>query len=151
ASEAPLMKEPRFRTVQLRVWADARVRSLSTPQPNAQSLLVRLLIAPEAGSLAVLIPIGEAALAEALGWPVKGLRAAFAELEKAGLAKADWQARLVFLPTAWEHDRPRNPDSVLGWRRQLEELPDCDLKHQALRWVREQLALLGENMVRAFA
>lgn len=144
------MKPPRYKNVQVKIHSDRRFRSLSAPPPNAQSLLFRLLTAPEGGSIPGLVPIGEAALAEALGWPVDGLRTAFAELDGAGYVRADWKARLIWVPEAWEHDRPRNPDTIRGWRRQLEEITDCPLKDEARAWLGAQVAALGEHMRSAF-
>ena len=121
----------RYSCVARRTFGDARVRALSSPPPNGQSLFIRLLIGPELTNIPGLIIAGEQGLAEALGWPLKGFREAFAEVSAQGLAKADWGARLVWVPKSLKHNRPQSPNVVLSWRTMWVELPECDLKREA--------------------
>lgn len=147
------LKEPgeRYAKISRRLWADKRFRGLSKPQPNAQSLFVYLLSGPEGTNVPGLIPVGEAALAEAIGWPVPGLRKAFNELEAAGMAMADWGERLVWVPKAVRHNPPANRDVVLGWRGSIALLPECDLKERALDGVSNIVSELGASFADAFA
>src|SRR5262249_5331751 len=57
----------------------------------------------------------------------------FAELAKAGLALADWSARVVWLPGAVAGNEPSSYKVARGWQRYLAEIPDCDLKAEAGR------------------
>ena len=84
----------RYRKVEVSMWADDKFVSLSKPQPNAQSLWMYLLTGPCTTSLPGLIRIGEAGLAEEIGWPLKAFREAFGEVLSKGMAKADWGAYL---------------------------------------------------------
>ena len=76
---------------------------------------------------------GELGLAEALGWPLKGFRKAFQEVFAKGMAKADWGARVVYLPNAIKYNTPESPNVIRGWLKFFDMIPECDLK---LEWVR---------------
>lgn len=127
------LERRRYAKVSLRIWSDQDFDSLSKPKPNAQTLLFRLLVSPEKLSVPGLIPIGEAGLAEKLRWPLRAFRRCFRELEQAGIAKADWRAGLIWLVNAVNHNRPENPNVLASWRVGFDEIPDCDLKYEALQ------------------
>lgn len=140
-------KDPRYANVARRMWTDAGFANLSAAKPNAQTLLIRLLTGPEGGSIPGVIACGEAALAEALGWPLAGFRKAFAELEAHGMAVADWKARFVFLPNAAKHrqNQPTSPNVIRSWRRWWAELPECDLKIEAHHTLRAMVEGIGDG------
>ena len=143
-----MVHEPkrRYRKVLTRMWGDDRFRELSKPQPNAQSLWQYLITGPHTTSVPGLFSIGEAALAEALGWPLKGLRKAWDEIASRKMALADWQARVVYLPKAIEHNTPENPNVVKGWRSTIDDLPECALKSKALAEI--QTFLIGRGFTK---
>ena len=70
----------RYKKVDPRVWRDEKFTSLSKPKPNAQSLWLHLLTTPLLGTLPGAIVAGRAALAEELGWPLRGFNRCFDEL-----------------------------------------------------------------------
>ena len=76
----------RYSKVSRRIWDDAKFRQLSAPPPNGQTLFLRLLTGPELTCIPGLFPMGEAAMAEALGWDLEGFREAFREVFAKGLA-----------------------------------------------------------------
>lgn len=129
----------RYRTVDVRMWGDAAFRSLSRPQPNAQSLWQYLLTGPHTGVLPGLFRAREAALADELGWSLESFRERFAELftvrSRLGLegvlAKADWEAGVVWIPNAINYNAPQNPNVVKHWADALDEIPECGLKAEA--------------------
>ena len=82
----------RYRKVHVCVWADAKFRALSSPNPNGQSLWLYLLTGPHTTQIPGLFTGGEAGLAEALGWPLEGFRKAFREVFSQGMVEADWKA-----------------------------------------------------------
>ena len=95
--------------------------------------------------------MGELAIAEALGWPLEDLRASFKELEQTGMATADWEAPLVFLPFVIHDNKPENPNVVLGgWRPAFDELPDSNLKPVILTHFREYLQTLHPGFLKAY-
>ena len=138
-------KDPRYASVARRIWNDRKVMGLSAPKPNAQTLLFRLLTGPEGASIPGIVAIGEAALAEALGWTLAGFRKAFAELQQHGMVRADWKARLVWLPNAIKHkqNQPTSPNVIVSWKRQWAELPECDLKTEAYHAIRAMVEGIG--------
>lgn len=120
----------RYRKIDVRIHSDAKVQRLSRPQPNGRSLWFELLTHKHM-NIPGLIEIGETALAEQLEWPLEGLREAFRELLREGLAKADWKARLVWIPKAIVHNPPQSPNVVKSWETFWDELPECELKSEA--------------------
>ena len=141
----------RYSKVFRRMWNDAKFRRLSGPQANAQTLWLRLLTGPELTNIPGVFVGGEAALAEALGWDLEGFRKAFAEVFREGLVKADWKARLVWVPKAIHYNRPESPNVIRSWRTQWDELPECELKAEAYRHLKAFVEGLTEPFGRAFA
>lgn len=142
----------RYRTISVKMWGDDRFTRLSKPQPNGQSLWVYLLTGPHTTSLPGAFVAGEAALAEALNWPVVSLRKAFTEVLTLGLGKVDRETRLVFLPNAVRHNPPQSPNVVKAWRKSFDELPDCPLKVEIFADTVASLKALGfdEAYTKAF-
>ncbi len=122
----------RYRKVSVKMWGDSRFKALTPPKPNGQTLWVYLITGPHTTALPGAFVAGESHLAEALGWSLKDFRKAFAQVSLKGseMAKADWKARLVFLPNAMKHNAPENPNVVIGWRTAFDELPDSTLKQE---------------------
>ena len=141
----------RYSKVFRRIWNDARFRSLSEAPPNGQTLFLRLLTGPELTNIPGVFACGEAALAEALGWPLEGFREAFAEAFREGMAKADWKARFVFIPKAIHYNAPESPNVIRSWRQAWDELPECSLKNEAYRTLKGFVEGLGEGFRKAFA
>jgi predicted kinase len=145
-----MSSDPRYSKVTRRVWNDARFKRLTPPPPNGQTLWFRLMTGPELNCIPGLLSIGEAGMAEALDWPLEGFRDAFAEVAGQGMAKADWKARLVWLPKAPAHNKPASANVILGWQSAWEELPECDLKVEAHRSLRAFAKAWGDGFLKAF-
>jgi hypothetical protein len=140
----------RYRKIYVRTWSDEKFRSLSAPQPNGQTLWIYLLTGEHTCKLPGLFRAGEAALAEALDWPLKAFRQAFQEVSAKGMAEADWRARLIFIPKALEHNPPENPNVVKGWASEWDEMPECSLKDHAEVVFKAFLEGLGKAFAEAF-
>ncbi len=139
----------RHRKVDVRVWGDDKFRGMTAPAPCGRYLWLYLMTGPHTTSIPGLFVAGEAALAEALGWPLKGFREAFREASERGMAEADWNARLVWLPNAIRYNFPENPNVVKSWRAYWDEIPECHLKVKAYGVLRQQLAS-KETFLKAF-
>lgn len=113
------------------MWGDAKFRSLSAPKPNARDLWIFLLTGPHNTAVPGLFALGEAAMAEAMGWPLAATKACLAEILGKGMMKMDQGTRLVWLPNALRHNAPENPNVVQGWKLPWSELPECGLKDEA--------------------
>jgi len=141
---------PRYRRISTKLWADDKVRRLSAPPPSARYLWLFLLTGPHTGPVPGLFSIGEAALAEMLEWPLAGFRRVWRELEALGMCKADWRARLVWLPAAVKHNPPENPNVIVSWRAELDDLPECSLKVEALAAIGVHCERIGEAFAKAW-
>lgn len=139
-----------YRRVDIRMEGDAKYRALSGPQPNGKSLWERLLYGSHTLSLPGLSVAGEAQLAEGLGWSLKGFREAFRELSSKGMAKADWQARVVWVPNAIKYNPPDNPNVVKSWGKLFDMIPECDLKAEAHESLKAFIVAMGEGFAKGF-
>jgi hypothetical protein len=138
----------RYRKIDVRVWIDERFRELSRAKPNSQTLWLYLLTNPDTVNVPGLYRAGEAAMAEALGWDLKGFRKAFAEISARGMAFADWEARVVWIPKAIMHNPPENPNVVKSWAATWDEIPECGLKAKA--WSEMKAFLEGKPFGEGF-
>lgn len=130
---------------------DAKYRVLSRPRPNGQTLWTHLLHGPHTMSLPGLSLAGEAMLAEALGWDLKGFRNAFDEVRAQSMAEADWDARVVWVPNAIKYNPPDNPNVVKSWGKLFDTIPECALKDKAREQLKAFIDGLGEGFAIAFA
>ncbi len=89
-------------------------------------------------------------MAEELDWDMEAFDKAFLEVSDHGMAKADFKARLVWLPNALKHNKPESPNVVRSWRVEMDLLPECDLKNEAIERIREYLETIGPSYVSAF-
>lgn len=148
-----------YRKIEQRTWSDEKYLALSRPLPNARDLWIHLMAGPYTTSLPGLLHVGQLALAEDLEWlpeqlpePFReqflerfGVRSpepfleAFAELEKSGMAKANWSKRIIYLPNAARYNLPANPNVVKGWKVHWDLLPQCPLKDEAFQGLRNAL------------
>ena len=140
----------RYKKISVRMYADSRFIGLSRPQPNAQYLWIYLLTGPHTTSVPGLFAAGEAALSEALDWPLKGFQKAFQELFGKGMAKADWKARVVWIPNAFKYNVPESPNVVKSWSGLLSEIPECSLKTEAIKQLKAYIEGMGKGFQDAF-
>jgi hypothetical protein len=140
----------RFRKIDVRMWVDAEFQNLTAPEPNAQTLWIYLLTNPETGNIPGLYRAGEMGMAEALRWPVEGFRERFRELSEKGMTKADWSARVIWIPNAIRYNAPENPNVVRSWRIHWEEIPECSLKIVAYQRLKGFVETLGEGFAKGF-
>jgi hypothetical protein len=137
----------RYRKIETRLFGDAGFRKLSKPQPCGQYLLLWFLAGPATCIIpGVIFNFGPAGLSEMLGWPLEGFNKAFKEVSDQGFAEADFDAPLIFIPSAVAFNLPQSPNVVTGWGRTFTEIPDCELK--AVVWQTLKSAI--EGMAKAF-
>jgi hypothetical protein len=141
-----------YRAVDIRIHTDERVMKLSKPPPSGKGLWYELLFGEQTTIIPGLFKIGEAAFAEQLGWSLKAFRDCWKEVQDAGLVvRADWSARLVWVPNALRHNAPRNPNQILHWRRTWELLPECRLKQEAKQFIEQFLKQFKDSFAEQFA
>lgn len=140
----------RYRKIEVQLWADRKFLALSPLPPSGQSLWLFLLTGPHTGPIPGLFRIGQAAMAETLGWDLEAFREAFQEVFQQGMVKANWKDRVVWIPKAIYHNLPQSPNVIRSWAEELKTIPDCDLRTEALSGIREGLEQLGEAYLSVF-
>lgn len=75
---------------------------------------------------------------------------AFQEVSGQGFAEADFEAPLIFIPDAINSNHPQSPNVVVGWGKTLSEIPDCDLKIEVWRSLKQVVDGLGKAFQKAF-
>lgn len=143
-------KKNRYRKVEVRTWADEKFRELSPMLASGQSLWLFLMTGPHTSRIPGLFRAGRAGMAEELNWEQEDFDKAFQEVFSKGMAKADFKARLVWLPNALKHNKPESPNVVVSWRSELDVLPECDLKREAAAYIRAFMKSLGPSYLVAF-
>jgi len=131
-------------------WHDKKFKKLSAPTPNAQTLWIRLMTAPEIDRIPGLFFITIQHLAHTLGWSVEDTHRCWQEIEKEEMGFADWDAGLVWIPQGILHNPPTNPNVVKGWWKHWDNLPECGLLYQAWMKLGELVALRGPKWHDAF-
>lgn len=140
----------KFRKVSTAMWGDKKFRSLSRPQPNAQSLWQWLITGPRSTQIPGVIIGNLAVLAGEIGWSPEDFAKAFEEVFAKGMAKADFEAGFVFLPRACIHNKPTSPNVIRSWRGTWDDVPECELKHEAWRVLKAFAKGWGEGWTKAF-
>ncbi len=135
----------RFKKLSPATFHDERFRALPAPGPNARYLWLFLLTGPHTCPLPGLFTAGEAGLAEALSWPLAGFRRSFRQIEAQDMVKADWRARVVWIPKAFKYNEPESPSVVTSWLKWMEEIPECELKRQAAEEIRTHLVKMDQE------
>lgn len=139
-----------YRKVSVGTWADRKVMALSPLQPSGQAMFIMLLIGPQTTNIPGVQIIGRRAFAEILDWDLEAFDEAFQEVFSEGLAKANWEARFVFVPKAIQHNLPQSPNVVKSWASTWLRVPDCDLKTEAWHTIFHALTALGKSFADAF-
>src|SRR5690349_10084574 len=140
----------RWRKIDVRGWNDERFGRLSKAPPNGQTLWLYLLTGPHTTSIPGLVRIGEAPLAEGLGWPLKTFREVFAEIAAEGLVEADWDQRIVWIRNAIRYNPPESINVVKSWRVWWDETPNCPLKDKARQVLEAFIEGMGEGKTVGF-
>ena len=120
------------------VWGDAKFSRLSPMRPSAQALWLYLLTGPHCRAIPGVIPtIGIGTIADRLKWPPAAVLRSWREIETAGMAFADWDAGVIWLPNAILYNDPQTPNVILSWRSVV--LPQCELVTRALCSLRDHM------------
>lgn len=140
----------RYRKIEVRMWDDEKFRALGPIPPCGQALWIFLLTGPHTGPIPGLFRAGRAAMAEELDWEPEAFAEAFEEVSQQGMAKADWKAKVVWIPKAISCNRPESPNVVRSWGAEWDLIPECDLKREAYESLRTNIYAVGEAYGKAF-
>lgn len=146
----PTRAPSRYRKVEVRTWGDEKFRRLSPMPACGQGLWLFLITGPHTGPIPGLFRAGRAAMAEELDWDLEAFDKAFREVFQQGMVKADFKARVMWVPNAIKHNRPESPNVVKSWAAEFDLIPECDLKREALEHLRASVHALGEAFGKAF-
>lgn len=141
----------RYRKILVQTWASESFLRLSSAKPCGEGCFFHLLTGRHTTAIPGLFSAGEAALAESRRWPLAAWRKAFSEVEREGIAIADWKAPLVYLPRALALNPPANPNVVRSWKDEWAVMPGCNLKDQAAWEMGAFLEAFGKGFGEAFA
>ena len=150
ADSPDVKKSGRYRKVEVRTWGDEKFRALSALPPSGQGLWLYLITGPHTGPIPGLFRAGRAAMAEDLDWEVEAFDKAFGEVFRQGMVKADFKARVMWVPNAIKHNRPESPNVVRSWAAEFDLIPECDLKREAYGSLKASIHALGEAFAKAF-
>lgn len=137
----------RYRKVDVRIWGDEDFRSFSD---KGKVLFLYFITPPESTSVPGLFAASRAGIADLLGWTLEAFGEAFAEVSAKGKVKADWKARVVWVPNARKYNTPESPNVVRSWSKHLDEVPECELKNEAIRELEAFAKALGKGFSKAF-
>lgn len=128
-----------YRKIDIRIQGDEKFRSLSRPQPNGQYLFIHLLTNPHTTNIPGIFRASLAILADDLKWETGSLREAFAEITDRGMAVADEDARVVYVPNAIRYNPPASVNVIKSWVTALDLVPESHLKAM---WVKRVWSFL---------
>lgn len=140
----------RYKKIDVKMWNDTRFRSLSRPQPNAQSLWQFLLTGHVTTTMPGLFSTTRGTLADTFDWSVDDTMKCFAELSLLQMVTADWDARVIWIPRAYKYNEPESLNVVKSWEDVLHETPDCKLKWAACMVLLAELEVKGPGFLRTF-
>lgn len=132
------------------MWSDEKFRELSPMPPCGQGLWIFLLTGPQTSPIPGLFRAGRAVLADELGWELEAFDKAFAEAFALGLVKADWKAKVVWIPNAIKCNKPESANVIKSWRNEWDLIPECDLKRDAYDSLKANLVATSEPYCKAF-
>lgn len=140
----------RYRKVPVATYDDPAFRALSPIPPCGRGLFLYLRTGPHTGAIPGLFRAGRAGLAEELEWDVEAFDEAMGEVISQGLAKADFKAKVVWLPGEFRHNRPESLNVVKNWASAASLVPECDLKREAIGALKAGLRTMGEAFAKAW-
>ncbi|MFM3319177.1 DNA-binding protein [Klebsiella pneumoniae subsp. ozaenae] len=135
----------RYRKIEVQMWGDSKFRALSALPPCGQGLWLYLLTNVNTSPIPGLFRAGRAAIAEELGWSLEDFDKAFQEVFNQGMVKADFISRVVWIPNAIKHNRPESPNVVISWGKEIDLIPECTLKDEAISALYNHMQLIDSE------
>jgi hypothetical protein len=135
-----------YRKIDVRIWNDAKVIALSN---NGRLIFLFLITHPQMTALGAMRATTQGLAAE-LQMDLETFTKAFDEVLSQGLAKHDRRACCIWLPNFLRYQSAESPNVLRNWSKQVEYIPECDLKTQAIAGVRAYAEGLSEGFRKAF-
>lgn len=140
----------RYRKIEVSTWGDAKFMQLSPIPPCGQGLWLYLLTGPHTSVIPGLFRSGQAALAESLDWPPEALALAIGEAIALGMIEVNAKAKVMWISKAIFHNPPASLNVVKAWASELEMIPECELKNEAIECIKSFLSNMGPSFLEAF-
>lgn len=136
-----------YRKIDVRIWNDAKFISLSN---HAKLIFLFLITHPQMTALGAMRATPQGLAAELQLLP-EAFSEAFAEVLAQGLARHDRDACCMWLPNFLKYQSAESPNVLRNWAKQVEYIPECDLKTCAIAGLRAYAEGLSEGFRKAFA
>lgn len=136
-----------YRKIDVRIWNDAKFNSLSN---NARLIFLFLITHPQMTALGAMRTTPQGLAAE-LQMEPEAFGEAFREVLAKALAKHDRDACCIWLPNFLKYQSAESPNVLKNWSRQLEYIPECNLKSSAIAGLKAYAEGLSKGFQKAFA
>lgn len=134
----------RYRTIDIRIWMDAKFMGLDE---GSQLLFIYLLTCQHVNQLGT-IPMSEAVLAAYLNKPVETVSKRLRNLSDTGLIRID-NGNLIWICNFLKYNAPANPNCAKGLLAFFDEIPDCPLVDDVAESVVKACELKGSDYLKA--
>lgn len=135
-----------YRKIDVLIWNDTKFRALSH---HGKLVFIMLITHPGMTSLGAMRATPEGLGAE-LKMHSEAFAEAFGEVLAQGLALHDEDASCIFIPNFVKYQAAESPNVIKAWAKQLEWIPECDLKDRAVASVQAYTEGLSEGFRIAF-
>lgn len=135
-----------YRKIDVHIWNDAKFNALSH---HGKLTFVMLLTHPGMTALGAMRTTVEGLGAE-LKMEPEAFRKAFGEVLAQGLAQHDADASCVFVPNFVRYQAAESPNVIKAWAKQLEWIPECELKTRAVAGAQAFVEGYSEAFRKAF-
>lgn len=137
----------RYKTVEVRIWSDAKFATLD---PDGKLLFLHLLTSPRSSIIPGVILAGPAGVAESMGISLERLRIPFRDIQAMGMARVSHTHPITYLPTAIRHNPPANLNVLKAWIKIWPDIPECELKAQISQDIKPYAERYGDGYAEQF-
>lgn len=134
----------RYRTIDIRIWMDAKFMSLDE---GSQLLFIYLLTCPQVNQIGT-IPMSPSVLAAYLKKSVETVSERLRNLSDMGLIRVD-NGNLIWICNFLKYNAPMNPNCAKGLVAFFDEIPDCPLVDEVAEAVVKACEIKGSDYVKA--
>ncbi len=140
----------RYRCLDVRIWGDEKFNMLTKLQPSGQALFLYLLTNSHTTAIPGLYRAGPAAMAEELKWDFLAFMEAIKEVIQLGLVRADFEARVIFIPNAIKYNKIQSINVVKSWKHVWDEIPECQLKLDVYYILRDFMKGMSHGFLKSY-
>lgn len=134
----------RYRTIDIRIWMDAKFMSLDE---GSQLLFIYLLTCPQVNQIGT-IPMSPNVLAAYLNKPIETVSERLKNLSDMGLIRVD-NGNLIWICNFLKYNAPMNPNCAKGLLAFFDEIPDCPLVDDVAESVVKACEIKGSDYLDA--